>query len=356
MENSNEQNWTQYRYDKSHNAHVNSDVNVKSLSLKWKYKLPDEIHASPLIYNGVVYIGCFYFYAFEIATRKIKWKFILDTYFSHIGVVNESFILFSSTKTIYCLSHEGKEMWKISINCESWFGILSNFIVENGLVYFSTSYSLYAIKIDSLKTVWKFDAPSSESFFKSTPIISDGVIYVCTSMNLYALDVLTGSEIYKIKTTYYSTKTPVIKDNHLFFGGIDNQFCCFDKLTGLIVWKSNTEKADDSEPAITDDAVYFGGLKGLNAINLHNGNLLWRFETGDYITAGPVVYGNCVFFGCIDTHIYALDKNNGNEIWKYKSERGKERGFCASPAVADNMLFIGGMDNQFYVFDIINED
>jgi len=355
MENSNQQNWTQYRFDKSHNAYVNAYFNVKSLSLKWKYKLPDEIHASPLIYNGVVYIGCTDFYAFEIATRKIKWKFIIDSYFRG-AFVNESNIIISSDKTLYCLNHEGKEVWKISIDCKSFIGISSNLIVENGFVYFSTFYSLYSIKIDSLATVWKFEAPSSENFFKSTPIISDGIIYVCTSKNLYALDVLTGSEIYKIKTTHYSIKTPVVKDNYLLFGGIDNQFCCIDKLTGLTIWKSNAENAIHSEPAITDDAVYFGGLKGLNVIDLQTGNLLWRFETGDYITAGPVVFGNCVFFGCIDTHIYALDKNTGQEIWKYKSERGKERGFCASPAVADNMLFIGGMDNQFYVFDIKSED
>lgn len=55
-----------------------------------------------------------------------------------------------------------------------------------------------------------------------------------------------------------------------------------------------------------------------------NGNLLWRFETGDDVISSPAladINGDVnldVFVGSIDDNIYALNSVNGKKIWNYE--------------------------------------
>ncbi len=47
-----------------------------------------------------------------------------------------------------------------------------------------------------------------------------------------------------------------------------------------------------------------------------NGNLLWKFETGEPIWATPTTDGKFVYVASMDHHVYALDPATGQEQWK----------------------------------------
>ena len=58
---------------------------------------------------------------------------------------------------------------------------------------------------------------------------------------------------------------------------------------------------------------------------------------------GEVVY---VAFG---PHIYAVDLNNGKEVWRYPAEANNKISFYAPPALTDDgQLIVGGYDNILY--------
>lgn len=43
----------------------------------------------------------------------------------------------------------------------------------------------------------------------------------------------------------------------------------------------------------------------------------WQFESGAAFYASPVVQNEIIYIGSLDSNFYAIDANNGNELWKY---------------------------------------
>ncbi|MGC2484443.1 MAG: PQQ-binding-like beta-propeller repeat protein, partial [Nitrososphaeraceae archaeon] len=72
--------------------------------------------------------------------------------------------------------------------------------------------------------------------------------------------------------------------------------------------------------------------------------------TGDRIWSSPAITENnmVLFFGSLDSHIYGLDINSGNQTWKFPTMNMIE----SSPCIACNMLFFGGRDGILYVFGL----
>ncbi|MCX7700263.1 MAG: PQQ-binding-like beta-propeller repeat protein [Gemmataceae bacterium] len=74
---------------------------------------------------------------------------------------------------------------------------------------------------------------------------------------------------------------------------------------------------------------------------------LWQFQTGkgeDSIDAAPVVVGRTVFVAAQDSHLYALDLENGAEIWRFKAPAPLK----TSPAVHDDRVYFGDVDGNFF--------
>lgn len=55
------------------------------------------------------------------------------------------------------------------------------------------------------------------------------------------------------------------------------------------------------------------------AFQAKNGKPAWTFTAGGRIDSPPTIYGNRVFFGCRDGHVYCLDAPNGDLVWKYRA-------------------------------------
>jgi polyvinyl alcohol dehydrogenase (cytochrome) len=107
---------------------------------------------------------------------------------------------------------------------------------------------------------------------------------------------------------------------------------------------------------------------GIYAIDLENGNMIWKAETPDCgkpfcvrsNSAAPLVIPGIVFAGALDGHIRAYDCNNGNVLWDFNTvqEYTTVNGIAGkggaidgpAPVVADGMLYVNsgyGMFGQF---------
>ena len=61
-------------------------------------------------------------------------------------------------------------------------------------------------------------------------------------------------------------------------------------------------------------------------------------------TGNPAVADGKVYFGCDDYRVYALDIATGEKIWSFDTGDA----ISASPVVANGLVFIGSWDNHFY--------
>ena len=76
----------------------------------------------------------------------------------------------------------------------------------------------------------------------------------------------------------------------------------------------------------------------------------WVFETGEDIWSDPVlVDSNRLLFSSLDGGLYALDRSNGSQLWKYN---GGSSGLVSTPAVIGNTVYVGGFDSKLHAVDL----
>lgn len=88
--------------------------------------------------------------------------------------------------------------------------------------------------------------------------------------------------------------------------------------------KSNLQEAEtsDADAADKDNKIY------------------WKFDTEGKVVSTPIISGDVIFFGSNDGNFYAVNKDTGEEVWRY------ELGFpiLCEPAIQDDKVFFGGKD------------
>ena len=148
-----------------------------------------------------------------------------------------------------------------------------------------------------------------------------------------------------------------VEGDHLYVGTQDRDIRALNAETGETVWGFNlrgeveSDRAVYGTPAISDGVAYVGGYDGtLYALNLANGNDVWDATIGDGspIVGGLAVGGGLVFVGSSDGTLYAYDAADGIYQWKYETGNS----IWATPAVANDRVFFGSMDQKVYALDL----
>ena len=95
-------------------------------------------------------------------------------------------------------------------------------------------------------------------------------------------------------------------------------------------------RADPWHSGMNDD----GGITPIDT-------LIWMNISGDRIYSSPAVVDDVIYIGSDDYNVYALDAETGAEIWTYTTG-GR---VLTSPAVANGVVYIGSYDNNLYALD-----
>jgi len=72
--------------------------------------------------------------------------------------------------------------------------------------------------------------------------------------------------------------------------------------------------------------------------------LLWRHETANQVWSSPAVADNVVYIGSNDGDVYALNASSGTTVWTYATG-GEVR---SSPAIVAGAVYFGSMDHNVY--------
>ena len=115
-----------------------------------------------------------------------------------------------------------------------------------------------------------------------------------------------------------------------------------------IKWKFLTEGEITCSPVIASGVIYFGGLDThLYALDIKTGELKWKFKTDKGIFSSPAISSGMIFFGSKSGIIYGLDSATGKEVWKFTTERS----VLSSPIIKDKIVYIGSSNSFLYALD-----
>ena len=331
-------------------------------NLIWQLPSESQTYSSPVVADGVVYIGNFSgsLVAVDATTGIEKWRF-------PTGIVHSSPAVSKNIVYVGCFNSNlcaidtitGKEKWRFQVGD----GITASPLLSNGIVFTTGKNGyLYAINSSTGNEVWRFNFDRQHNWFNE-PIVSNNIVYIAYSFNkISAIDSITGIEKWRLtldsrpSITSNNPSAFVIADNTIYFldGEImsrsDNVVChAVDPLTGVEKWRftatSEWASFNPSSLAVSDGIVFAGIGNNLYAIDMRTGKERWQFITKGTVYSSPAVANGVVYFGSYDNNLYAVEALSGKEKWHFTTEGG----IYSSPAIANGVVYVGGGNSLYAI-------
>lgn len=325
---------------------------------EWAFATGGQVFSSPVIVDGVVYIGSMdgYLYAIDLKSGQLKWKFqaiagvgttpaVLDgkVYFGTLTSLEDP--IANEENYFYAVDiATGKEIWKTLIP----YGLISTPVVTGEAVYFGgLAGKFYALNRQDGKELWTFQ---TQNGFVSSSYFADGVLYIGgMDAFLYALDAGTGEKKWAAQVSTPINSSPVVTEKEVLICDLENWLYVFDRRSGKQIAKHEVGQAMISSPVVKGEMVYFGLVDGrVIAVNYLTGEGIWEFQTNNAIFSSPAVTEDTVYIGSWDGNLYAVNRTDGKLRWKFPT--GGQ--IWSSPSVAGNMLIFGSFDQQIYAMPV----
>ena len=313
-------------------------------------------------------VGIFILYKFSLFPVAIKAQDSSEWWsMSQKDFANTGYSTLVGTKT-------NNVLWNSTVGGWVW----SDVAVVDGLVYVGCyDNKTYALDATNGNKVWEYETMGR---IYSSPAVENGVVYIGSfDFNVYALDATTGEKIWSFPTESFVESSPTFSDGVVYFGSFDNKTCAVNATTGNQIWSVETghDLCVQSSPAVANGVVYIGSSYagtlhgGVFVLDTTDGSLVWEYKTDALVFAAPIVMDDVVYVGSsymgpiptemsqetflvvftgLRGHVYALNASTGNQIWSYETGGA----MYSSPAVVDEVLYVGSMDSNVYAFGSSN--
>lgn len=276
----------------------------------WSYTTKGSIMGSPVVTNGMVYVG-------------------------------------SRDGNLYCLdAKRGSEQWHVRTGDR----IESTPAVDKTRVFIgSHDGRMYGLAADSGRRLWTRDLGAP--IRSSATLVRDRLFVGDRAGHITALSAETGEIIWQAQTRAEISSVPASTNGTVVVGSWDSSIYAYTAETGEKLWERPTEASVASSPTIDDGVVYCGSDDGyLYALSLDDGEVSWRAKLGSQIRSSPAITGERLVVGCVDGRIVCLTIADGNLIWTAQSAEE----VLASAAIANNIVYIGSKDGALYALSLDN--
>ena len=222
----------------------------QSAQLIWSYEAELAGISSPVVVDGVVYVGTENrMNAFDAISGQLRWRY----------------------------QFEGLFLWGAPV-------------VSDGIVYFGPfGRHVYAVDAQNGTLLWRY-ASEYDVFFLTLAdgvvyVLEDGVAYVVTGENLLALDAATGELLsrYESDVEMYS---PTLVNGTLYVNTVEGAVSAIDTATGDTIWRYKYWSYETNgelglSPVVTGGGVYSVTGDGyLYWLNADSGKLVRRYQIG----------------------------------------------------------------------------
>ncbi len=352
----------------------------------WTFQAGGAIWSSPAVHENTVYFGSDdgYLYAVEAGTGQLKWRVETgDKVRVRPAVVDGTIYFASDDGYLYALEAEaGQEQWRLDIgnaavqrlppaNDYNWDYLASSPAVSDDMIYIGSADGfLYAVNAQTGQPAWRFQTGDR---VRSSPTVASGMVYVGSWDGfIYGVDAQSGQEKWRfdVSTQYRHVQpSPTIVDGVVYIGARNSHVFALDAQTGEQKWAFKyVYEWVESSTAVADGKVYVGSSadRRLYVLNSATGELAWDFNTVGYAFCSPAVSDGVVYMGTaynidfMKAAFFAIDiqgaQHRKTTDAKWLVEVGpsldtspqKISGVVSSPAVADGMVYFGGLDGRLY--------
>ena len=233
------------------------------LELLWTFKTGGPLHASPVIANGILYIGSTdgKLYALDAKRWGIRWVFDAG-----------DAIRYSAT-------------------------VLGN------RVYFSArNNKVYALDAKTGEKLWEF---KSKSWMDAPPIVSDNKVYIgAFPSKIYLLNARTG--------TLEAMRERTVRIQGIEYGCAKGVFRPIFPEHNADVWRDQTN-GSESYPVTANGVVYIGARNGqLHAFDAVSTSEMWTYQLGSFVDAAPAISEGILYAASGDGTVYAFTNATEN--------------------------------------------
>jgi outer membrane protein assembly factor BamB len=242
--------------------------------------------------------------------------------------------------------------------------------VADGRIFVGT-HEGRLLALDATTGTRKWDVKSGDSI-TATPLVSGGRVIVGSfDGRVYAFDAASGARDWDLDTRAAVTTGAAAFNGTTIVGSRSYDLFALDVATGRPVWSRYFWFSWVESPAsIFKDVAYIGSsdAAALQAFDARTGRTIWRTDVGGSAWAQPLVTEAAVYEGTVGTLNYlvdhralmiAVDRRNGRPVWQYPVQAPPNAspreltpyGFAGSPALAGNVVVVGGLDGRVYAFN-----
>jgi outer membrane protein assembly factor BamB len=232
----------------------------------------------------------------------------------------------------------------------SWPGLAAS----ADTVYLASTMHVYAVNLANGSEKWRYPAePDAKiSFYAEPAIAADGEIIIGGYNHvLYNLNPNTGQPSWEFnQATNRYIASALVNDQGIFAPNAD-KFMYALNIDGNLRWKSALGGEGWARPVVdaAHNRLYQSSMDHtLYALNADNGNQLWRTpQLGGAIVGTPALSPQGVlYFGTFGRELVAVDAANGQILWT-KPTAGW---VWAGPTLVDGRLYFGDLDGNLYAF------
>lgn len=164
---------------------------------------------------------------------------------------------------------------------------------------------------------------------------------------VYCFDAGSGDPLWMYEHDARVRAAPGVSESTVYSVGRDDSLLALDAEDGELRWSHEIGRASEySSPTVYDGTVFVGSGDGMHAVGAYGGGERWTFESS-IVHSTPAVEDGVVYFGSNDDNVYAVDAEDGGELWSLETESSVQ----SAPTVADGVVYVGSNDDSLYALD-----
>lgn len=190
-----------------------------------------------------------------------------------------------------------------------------------------------------------------------SPAVEKETVFVGDDLGrLTAYTLKNGKQLWSFQSGKRIVGTPAVSDGIVVFGSADCRIYGLDAKDGRLLWTVDADKPVLGAVTIDNGIAYIGASDGcFRAIDIRTGKVAWTYtEVKGYIETKPLVTEDKVIFGAWDNTLYALNKADGKEQWKWTGGLTRMHFSPAAvwPVAANGKVFIADPQRAMTAIDI----
>lgn len=296
---------------------------------RWKAQLGGQIFASPVVADGIAYIGTTAgtLFAVDLADGSLRWGSALGyPVYASAQVTDDAVFISSDGGYLHRLDRKtGREQWRSSIQdarssreppqpqSAAWEWQGPRPLLGNGQIYIGgNDGSVQALDMRTGASRWKRQLAGRIQH----GLASDGTqLFAVTEAGMVqALNARTGTPLWQYRLASRPGAAPVAHRGRVFCNDRSGVLHAIDGNTGNALWLTQFWTSwIESEPSFDGNTLYIGSsdLRKVSAIDIVSGRVLWRTDVGGWSWGTPLALGDHLLVGMAAGHPYFLEHAAG---------------------------------------------